>query len=518
MSNTLLELAGVSLRINSRLVFRNTNWTFGRNQNWALVGSNGSGKTLLARSIAGELPVARGEIRFGFRAPSNSIPEDLIALVSFEQQKALVGDSPPAVRWFSVEQDEAPRVKQFLSQDSVEEVNPFEVRIRTAKSARRFARLQRRILALLEINSLLNRPLPSLSNGEMRKILLARALLTRPRLLILDDAFAGLDSQFRRHLKSILEKLMAQDAIHLLLISPGLDDLPRGITHMLFVHNCRVIAHGPWRTVMRDPRFCKIIGPVKTASRPRALSLFKIRPRQRQQSLVEMENVSVKYDHRVILSGINWTIRRGESWALIGPNGSGKSTLLSLISGDNPQAYANSIRLFGRMRGSGESVWELKRRIGWISSELHLHFPESQTCLETVISGFHETIGCRNTASSPRRKIARQLLRQLGILELSKASFGSISAGLQRTVLLARALVKSPDLLLLDEPCQGLDRLHRDAFLKILESILGCSEATMVYVTHVREEVPKGIHRILQLKDGRIVRAGLISKNRKSIL
>jgi molybdate transport system ATP-binding protein len=213
-----MRLAHVALRLDDRLVFRNTCWTFGRNQHWALVGPNGAGKTLLASSIAGELPFVEGEILYGFRAPSGRLCEDCIVLVSFEKQKALAGDAPHAVRWFSLEQEQALPVERFLSQNNIEEINPFEVKNRSPESEANFERLRRNVLSLLNISELVNRPFLSLSNGEMRKILLARALLKRPRLLILDDVFAGLDVHFRSHLKDVLEKIMARGVVRLLLI------------------------------------------------------------------------------------------------------------------------------------------------------------------------------------------------------------------------------------------------------------------------------------------------------------
>jgi molybdate transport system ATP-binding protein len=514
-----LELDGVSLRIENRLIFRNTRWQFARNQNWAMVGSNGSGKTLLARAIAGELPVARGEIQFGFPIPTNRIPEDFVVLISFEQQKALAGDAPPAVRWFSTEQEEAPLVRQFLSQDSVEEINPFEVKIRPPESAVRFARLNRQIVSLLDIKPLLKRSLPSLSNGEMRKILLARALLKRPRLLILDDVFTGLDTGYREHLKEILDRLMSHGSARILLIGPRPNELPKGITHILLVQNCRIAAYGHRRIMMQDPRIRELFGNAKSPGVQRTQSIFpKHRGDQKPQDLIQMKNVSVRYGKCKILSDINWTVRRGESWALVGPNGSGKSTLLSLISGDNPQAYANEICLFGHRRGSGESVSNLKKRIGLISSELHLHFPESQTCLETVISGFHDSMGFPASPSSHQRKTARRVIAYLGISKFGRDAFGALSTGIQRMTLLARALVKAPDLLLLDEPCQGLDPIHRGMLLEILESVLRHSETTIIYVTHVADEIPKGIRKVLQLQNGRIIRSGTIPKNRSIIL
>lgn len=223
-----------------------------------------------------------------------------------------------------------------------------------------------------------------------------------------------------------------------------------------------------------------------------------------REELVRLNGVTVRYSGRNILSNIDWVIREGESWALLGPNGSGKSTLLSLINGDNPQAYANEVYLFGRRRGSGESVWQLKHRIGAISSELHLHFPEDQTCLETVISGFQGTDRCFRRISAAQRAAALEMLNCFGLSSLSNALFYSLSMGSQRMVLLARAVVKKPDLLLLDEPCQGLDLKHRTLFLELVDRLIKGGPTTVVLVTHRKDEIPAEIRRTLQLKNGRV--------------
>jgi molybdate transport system ATP-binding protein len=538
------SLAGISLRVDSQIVFRDTYWAFGKEEHWAILGPNGSGKTLLAKAIAGEAPMVAGEIHYNFRVPAGKIPEDFIALVSFEKQKALAGDAPPASRWFSLDQEDALSVDQFISQDSVEEINPFEVTNRTPESEIDFARRHRSVVRQLGIQNLIGQRIPSLSNGEMRKILLARALLKNPRLLIVEDVFTGLDAGYRAHLKSILERLMHRGKTRFLLTTAEPEALPDGITHILLVDQCQVVTQGTRSEVLhRAPRSMQQISASVLsqrfvaslgASRQRCgddksvpgvdfLNSVLLNGRNQCQvrmvqgfepgaaELIRMQNVSVRYDGREILSGINWVVRRGESWALIGPNGSGKSTLLSLVNADNPQAYANRICLFGRPRGSGESVWDIRKKIGEISPEMHLHFTESQNCLETVLSGFHDSYGLYKRTSSAQREAAQKLLALFGLSQASRSPFQSLSAGLQRMILLARALVKKPALLLLDEPCQGLDSAHRAMFLGITEWLIRRTDTTVIYVTHRANEIPKGVRRVLRLQDGRIVKTELMS-------
>ena len=218
--------------------------------------------------------------------------------------------------------------------------------------------------------------------------------------------------------------------------------------------------------------------------------------------LARLRNATVRYGNTVILRNINWTIRAGESWALLGPNGSGKTTLLSLILGDNPQVYTNDIVLFGRQRGSGESVWDIKRHIGWVSPELHLHFNTSATCFEVVASGFHDTVGLFQSPTARQRTAARRCLKRFQHVAYAGRPLFSVSAGLQRMVLLARALVKQPRLLILDEPCQGLDAAHRDSFVRAVDTLIRGRTVTIIYVTHRPDEIPPSITRVLRLPVG----------------
>jgi molybdate transport system ATP-binding protein len=201
---------------------------------------------------------------------------------------------------------------------------------------------------------------------------------------------------------------------------------------------------------------------------------------------------------------------------VLGPNGAGKSTLLSLILADNPKAYANDITIFGRKRGTGETIWEIKRPIGWMSPELQIHYKKLMTCLEVVCSGFFDSIGLYRSCSEPQVLTAKKWMTVLGITDLEAQFFPRISEGLQRLTLIARALVKSPNLLVLDEPCQGLDRNTRKNIIGLIDQVCRKTNATLLYVTHDMAKLPGVITHVLTLDSGRITGCGAYKKNRQN--
>jgi molybdate transport system ATP-binding protein len=289
-----------------------------------------------------------------------------------------------------------------------------------------------------------------------------------------------------------------------LLITTRTEDLPRHITHVLQVDRCRVVVAGPRKKVLPEPQLArKASAPGLRRSPTAQPSALDTKLSTFAPPLIEMRNVTVRYGSTLILQNINWRVRAGESWALLGPNGSGKTTLLSLVLGDNPQVYTNEVAVFGTPRGSGESVWRIKRRIGWVSPELHLHFSDASTCFEVAASGFHDTIGLFEEPNSRRRAAARRWLGRFELLEHASAPLFALSLGLQRAVLLARALVKDPPLLILDEPCQGLDAAHRRFFVRLVDRLIRTGAVTAIYVTHRQDEIPPSIRRVLRLAHGR---------------
>ena len=464
-----------AFRLGERLIFEEFNWCFRQGEQWAIVGDNGSGKSVLADALRGRLALARGELRYHFRPPAGLAPEEAIGHVSFEDRKLDVRNTVVQSRWNSLEEEEALRVRDFLAYERVMEINPFEVSAHHDQARRQFGRRLARAVRWLELRPFWDRTLLSLSNGERQRAQLGQALCHPLRLLILDEPFTGLDVGARAHFRQLLDRLM-DASLRVLLVTTRLEELPRRLTHLLWVRDCRVAAAGARAAVLakcqEHPRVSPPIAqplspPAELGQRPRWKAQAPgARPVPGRNALpgselVCMRKVTVRYGACTILRNIDWTVRAGESWALLGPNGSGKTTLLSLILGDNPQVYNNEVVVFGRRRGTGESIWEIKRWIGWVSPELHLHFDDGATCLETVASGFFDTVGLFEPPNSRQRAVAHGWLDRFGLLPHAATPLYALSAGLQRMVLLARAVVKRPRLLILDEPCQGLDAAHR---------------------------------------------------------
>lgn len=507
-SGAFLSLRDGTFRLGDRLVFSKTTWTFRRDEHWAVIGENGSGKSLFGDCVRGCLPLVQGELQYHFKSLAGLTPEETIGHLAFEDRKIEVHGTVVQSRWNSLEETDALRVGDFLSYERVMEVNPFEVTERH-EPERQFARRRRRAVALLGLEHLLGRALLSLSNGERQRVELARALCRPLRLLILDEPFAGLDTVTRAQLHKILARLMATP-LRVLLISTRVEDLPAAITHVLRVEACRVRNLGTRRTMLgnRIPRRQSAANPrlAWSSTGARACAGQRWSPRRLQSAaseLFRLNRVNVRYGGTTILREVSWSVRAGESWALLGANGSGKSTLLSLLLGDNPQVYANDITVFGRRRGDGESVWALKKRIGWVSSELHVHFDDNMTCFEAVGSGFHNSIGIFERLNWRQRAAARHWLREFGLEAVAGRPMFELSAGTQRMALLARALVKRPRLLVLDEPCQGLDTEHARRFVALVDKLIRTSAVTVLYVTHREEEIPQGIYRVLRLRKGR---------------
>lgn len=484
MQEKLLQLEQLSVKIGPQKVLDNINLTFYKGQHWAITGESGSGKTVLAHTVAGR-HFFHGQI-----TPSFDTPETYHhAVVVVEQQhrfKDLTNRSDfyYQQRFNSFDAEQTATVWQELS-GHIEASNKPEAD---------------EWIALLQLTPLLHEPLIQLSNGENKRLQLAIALLQKPSILILDNPFVGLDVNGRKTLHSILEKISTSDISLLLITTP--DELSPCITHVATLHKGALVS-AVAREEYKAPEAVTIsLGvPLETLQAMTTIIAEDF------TAAIKMVNVSIRYEGKSILQDINWEVKRGERWSASGPNGAGKSTLLSLITGDNPQAYANEIYLFDRRRGSGESIWDIKKKTGYVSPELHLYFDYTATCFQAIASGLFDTIGLFRTLSEEQEALVFQWIKLLQLEGKSHHGLSRLSAGEQRLTLLARALIKSPPLLILDEPCQGLDASHTRLFRNLVDTICAQSGTTLVYVSHYTDEIPACVNKFLRLEKG----AGMIT-------
>ena len=513
-ASPFLALHNVTVRRFGTAVLSGLTWRIGKQENWAVVGPNGSGKTSLVEVLAGRLAVAEGEVRYYFReereangATAARSFRDCVELISthssYANQLTRSADRYHQQRFNATDAENSPLTREFLR-------DAFGVSTgdHSPNSGEKHQRIQE-TAKRLGIELLLERRLLKLSNGETKRVLIARALLKDP-LLLLDNPFTGLDAGARENLRDLITQLIRLGTKVVLVTSA--EEIPEGITHVLHLDHGRITglygraAFGNQSVEnLTSALNCPVIAGQHSASLP-LLPSFEPTPGGASfQIAVRMRAVNAVYGGKKVLTNIHWTVRKGEKWALLGPNGSGKSTLLSLITGDNPQAYANDLTLFDNPRGSGESIWDIKRRIGFVSPELHAHYAASVPCWQVVASGYFESVGLHASCTEPQREQIGACLGLLGIRHLGEESFTRISAGEQRMVLLARALVKDPPLLILDEPCQGLDRPHTEAFKSLVEHACRSAHRTLIYVTHYAAEIPDCVEKVLRLDAGRVV-------------
>ena len=315
-----------------------------------------------------------------------------------------------------------------------------------------------------------DRPLVTLSSGELRKYQLRRALESGTKVLVIDNPYIGLDPQARKDLTRQLTELSATTT--LVLVLSRVAEIPPFITHVVPVADGQM-----GEKVPREAYLDAVLPP----------------------AVIRMRGVTISYGERVILDALDWTVREGEHWALTGANGSGKSTLLSLICADNPRAYACDIELFGRPRGSGETIWDIKKNIGYVSPELHRAFQVDAPALDIVASGLFDTEGLFRHPSGEQYACALRWMAEFGIEELAEKPFLRLSSGQQRLCLVARAFVKDPRLYVLDEPLHGLDEPQRRRVKALLDRFCGAPGKTLLMVTHYPEEYPACIDHSLTL-------------------
>ena len=447
----------------------------------AIVGPNGAGKSLLVDMLTGKYPLYEGELSYDFSPSASKAVYDNIKYIAFRDTYGSAdANYYYQQRWNAHDQDDAPVVRDLLG---------------TIKDDA----LKQQLFDLFRIEPMLEKKIILLSSGELRKFQLTKTLLTSPRILIMDNPFIGLDAATRDLLFHLLDELTRLASLQIVLVLSMLDDIPSFITHVVPVSNRTV---GP---KMTREEYLKAFREQDTAQsfdelQQRILNYPYEHANYDSAEVVRLNKVSIRYGDRTILKDLDWTVMRGQKWALSGENGAGKSTLLSLVCADNPQSYACDISLFGRKRGSGESIWEIKKHIGYVSPEMHRAYLKDLPAIEIVASGLHDSIGLYKRPKEEQMSVCEWWMDIFGIAALKDRPFLQLSSGEQRLALLARAFVKDPELLILDEPLHGLDTYNRRRGKKGIEAFCQQRDKTLIMVTHYENELPATITHRLHLE------------------
>ena len=451
------------------------NFTMLKGEHIALVGPNGGGKSLLVDILTGRWPLLMNEVKYDFAPSASALVCDNIKYITFRDS---YGDAEGGYyyqqRWNSQDKEVTPLVKDLLP---------------VAKDEA----MKKTLYQLFGMDDLLDKHIVLLSSGELRRFQLVKSLLGNPKILILDNPFIGLDAATRDLLRGLLQRLVDETHLQVMLLLSRVEEIPDFISHVVPVKDCICGKKVPLAEFLQGFEACQdevsTVVPFSCSSN-----------QEGAEEVVRLNKVTIRYDDRIILKELDWVVHRGEKWALTGQNGSGKSTLLSLVCADNPQSYACDIALFGRKRGTGESIWEIKKRIGYVSPEIHRAYLKNMPAIDIVASGLHDSVGLYVRPKPEQRGVCEEWMKVFGIGDLKDRSFLQLSSGEQRLVLLARAFVKEPDLLILDEPLHGLDTRNREKVRGIIDTYCRQEGKTLIMVSHYEEEFPECITHTLHLK------------------
>jgi molybdate transport system ATP-binding protein len=461
----LIALSRCSLVLDGHTVLDEIDFTLHRGERWALVGPNGSGKTLLLKMLRGDVwPTPTGRERRTTR-----LDKEQIAYVGPERQDKYV-----RYGW-------NPTVAELVTTGLFDEDIPL------TKPSRAQRQRVARVLQRFGLVGLRRRRMLTLSYGQRRLALVARAFASEARVLLLDEVFNGLDGRARDKLRRALER--PRGGHDWVLTSHRPKELPANITHVARIAGGRILERGKGRQKWGHSSFRR--------ARARATGSAETRNVPISPWLVRISNATIYRDYRLVIADLNWTLRAGEHWAVLGANGSGKSTLLSLIYGDLHPALGGTIERAGL--AAGDRIEEWKRRVAWVSPELQAEHFAAHSLEEVVISGRYASVGLNSTPTAADRRSARRWLQFFGIAELRDRGPRSVSYGQMRLALLARAMVNSPELLLLDEPCTGLDGDMRAQVLDEIER-LARSGTQIVMAVHDAEDIVPAVRNVLKIK------------------
>ena len=488
----ILSFDHVSVRKFDTPILFDLDWQVLSGEQWAVVGGNGAGKTTLLETIAGRWATAQGQFKkqgiVEFVANDYSFHRIARAAAQYYQQ-----------RFQAHEAAIAPSVREVLTEQMKPVGTVDEKSVRLSENQISADRL-RQIAELLQLTELLDQPFITLSNGETRRMLLARSLVKKPDILLLDHPFVGLDVLSREILREALARLARNGTT--IILATAAAEIPEFITHVLTLDKGRITNTSTLENHTKTKG--SLTTPVRVATGSALAAFEKLPALPDFDCAFDLRNIRVVYDGKAVLDNVNWRVKKGEKWALTGPNGSGKSTLLSILTADHPQRFANDYDLFDQKRGGkGASIWDIKQKIGHVSPELHLYFPVETTVFKAIASGFYDATGVYfRKLDAAQTERAENLAELLGVAYAMQRPLQKLSKGEQRLVMLARALVKNPPLLILDEPCQSLDIGAVEHFKSVVDAVCGSGERTLVYVSHYPHEIPDCVDRHYRLQKG----------------
>ena len=476
----------------------------------AVIGDNAAGKTRLIETLSGVYPVQDNALRYDFSpSPFRLVSENIRYIAFRDTYDGADGNYYLQKRWNQQDIDDDIPTLGDLMEKAFRTAGTASGRMLddTQKAQVQAFRqeLRDKLYSMFHLNDLLDKYIISLSSGELRKFQLTRNLLFMPRVLILDNPFIGLDAGAREQLSSLLTELAGSMKILIIVVLSRLDIMPDFITHVIPVDGLEIKGKFPVGEHMSS---CTDTSGILEESSRKLIRSIPVKdldkesfyPHGEVKEIVRCNGVSIRYGSRTILDKLYWTVKEGECWSLEGENGSGKSTLLSLVCADNPQSYACDISLFGHKRGSGESIWEIKKHIGYVSPEMHRAYLKNISALDIVASGLFDTVGLFMHPSEEQLETCRMWMRIFGISHLETRSYLKISSGEQRLCLLTRAFVKDPELLVLDEPLHGLDMKQCRIAMQVIDEFVKRPQKTLIMVTHYQAELPECIDHHLKLK------------------
>lgn len=492
---------------------------------WLVIGPNGGGKADFINALAGKLSIVPNSAESSLYSNCFESSTDLVSLerAAHVIQEERENDESEYVEG-GVDIGRTGRV--FISEGICGPIKKNAVLPDFANKLEGYPEIK-----LCGIEKILDRGLKYMSTGEIRRTLLARALISQKKLLLLSDPFAGLDVQSRKILLDFFDTVVKNQLKdepgtmypHTILGMERWHEIPESITNVIEFSDKKVSFCGKradYESLLkkraREGLESKNIEKEKFSEQVNNIFAEKtLNTAPAKEMLVEMNHVNVGWGDNHVLIDLSWKLFKGEHWLIQGPNGSGKTTFLELITGDNMQVYCNDVRLFGIKRGSGESIWDIKKRLGIVSYRLHVEYRMlGGTSLQNVIiSGLRDSIGLYGAPTDLEIVAAKKWLALGGFAGRESESFGNLSYGEQRAVLILRSAVKAPEILILDEPCHGLDEQYREKILQLMTLIGQAGTTTMLHVTHDLSEVLDCEKHILQFLPGETPMFKIITKS-----